>query len=192
MEKLFKKKESLVKLTVFICLLLTPITTLSAKIEAKQWNKHCENNTQKCVTIIRNEIAIEGSDKKQVIATAYVRLGSTTKKSMDLVDGKEKTYKLKEENQLIPILFFNLPLNINLRKKPLILVDNKSILNLSFSHCNAQVGCVTNSQVNDKIIEQFKVGKELSIAVAIYGSNETKQIKFPLKGFTKTYRSLFK
>ena len=191
MEKLLKRKESLVRIIVFICFLLSPIT-LSAEIENEKWNKYCENGNQSCVAIIRNEIAIKDSDKKQVIATAYIRLGSTTTQSMDLIDGEEKTYKLKEENKLIPILFVNVPLNINLRKKPLILVDKKSILNLNFSHCNAQVGCVTNSQVNDEIIEQFKAGKELSIVMAIYGSNKTKQVKFPLKGFTKSYRSLFK
>ena len=191
MKKLYKKRF-LNKLIILTVLLLAPVTS-SAEVGDKKWTKECaKDNKKSCLIAINSQVPIPDSDKKQTLATAIIQLGSTTERKMDLVDGEEKTYKLKEENKLIPILFVNVPLNINLRKKPLILVDKKSILNLNFSHCNAQVGCVTNSQVNDEIIEQFKAGKELSIVMAIYGSNKTKQVKFPLKGFTKSYRSLFK
>ena len=44
---------------------------------------------------------------------------------MDLVDGEEKTYKLKEENKLVPVIIVELPFNVNLKKSPLVQIDKK-------------------------------------------------------------------
>ena len=51
-----------------------------------------------------NIINIPDSDKKQTLATVIIQLGTTTERKMDLIDGEEKTYKLKEENKLVPVL----------------------------------------------------------------------------------------
>ena len=40
------------------------------------------------------------SDKKQTLVTAVIQQGSTTKREMALIDGEEKTYKLKEKKKI--------------------------------------------------------------------------------------------
>jgi invasion protein IalB len=191
MTKIYKKKfiNILIILTV---LLLTPITSF-AEVGDKKWTKECTKDNKKvCVIAINNLMAIPNSDKKQILATVLIQLATTTERKMDLVDGKEKTYKLKEENKLIPILTIKFPLNVDLRKKPLIRIDEESILNIPFTHCNEQEGCITQITINDEVLKYFKLGKELTLIMAAYGSKDNMSIKLPLKGFSKAYSSLLK
>ena len=111
---------------------------------------------------------------------------------MDLVDGEEKTYKLKEENKVVPVLTVRFPLNVDLKKQPLIQIDKKKVLNIPFTHCNAQEGCVTQITINDDVINLFKSGKELTLIMGVFASKDNMAIKLPLKGFTKSYDSLLK
>ena len=191
MKKLYKKKF-LNKLIILTVLLLAPITS-SAEVGDKKWTKECaKDNKKSCVIAIESQAAIPDSDKKQTLATAIIQLGSTTERKMDLVDGEEKTYKLKEENKLVPVLTVRFPLNVDLKKQPLIQIDKKNILNIPFSHCNANEGCVTQISINDEVINLFKSGKELTLVMAPYGSKDNMSINLPLKGFSKAYKSLFK
>ena len=137
-------------------------------------------------------MAIPDSDKKQTLATAIIQLGTTTERKMDLVDGEEKTYKLKEKNKLVPVLTIRFKLNIDLKKKPLIQIDKKDVLNIPFTHCNAKEGCNTQIAINDEVIKLFKSGKELTLVMAIYRSKKIMNINLPLKGFSKAYDSLLK
>ncbi len=191
MNKLYKKRF-LNKLIILTILLLAPITS-SAEVGDKKWTKECaKNNKKSCIIAINSQVPIPDSDKKQTLATAIIQLGSTTERKMDLVDEEEKTYKLKEENKLVPILIVRFPLNVDLKKKPLIQVDKKNVLNIPFTHCNANEGCVTQISINDEVIKLFKSGKELTLVMVAYGLKDNMSINLPLKGFSKAYDSLLK
>ncbi|MDC0516716.1 invasion associated locus B family protein [Candidatus Pelagibacter sp.] len=191
MKKIYKKRF-LNKLILLTVLLLAPITS-SAEVGDKKWTKECaKDNKKSCLIAINSQVAIPDSDKKQTLATVVIQLGSTTERKMDLVDGEEKTYKLKEENKLVPVLTVRFPLNVDLKKQPLIQIDKKNILNIPFTHCNAKEGCVTLIAINDEVINLFKSGKELTLVMAAYGGKDNISIKLPLKGFSKAYDSLLK
>ena len=186
------KKKFLNILIILIVLLLAPITS-SAEIGDKKWTKECnKGNKEVCLIAINNQVAIPGSDKKQTLATVLIQLATTTERKMDLVDGEEKTYKLKEENKLVPVLTVRFPLNVDLKKKPLIQIDKKNVLNIPFTHCNAKEGCNTSMTINDEVIKLFKSGKELSLAMGVYGAKDNIILNLPLKGFSKAYDSLLK
>ena len=189
MKKIYIKRF-LNKLILLTVLLLAPITS-SAEVNDKKWTKECaKNNKKNCAIVINSQIPIPDSDKKQTLATALIQLGSTIERKMDLVDGEEKTYKLKEENKLVTVLTIRFPFNVNLKKQPLIQIDKKNILNIPFTHCNGSEGCVTQIAINDEVIKLFKSGKELTLITGIYGAKDNMIIKLPLKGFSKTYDSL--
>lgn len=189
MKKIYKKRF-LNKLILLTVLLLAPITS-SAEINDKKWTKECDKDNKKvCAIAINSQMDIPDSDKKQTLATAIIQLGSTTERKMDLVDGEEKTYKLKEENKLVPVLTVRFPLNVDLKKQPLIQIDKKNILNIPFTHCNANEGCVTQIGINDEVIKLFKSGKELTLAMGVYRAKDNMIINLPLKGFSKAYDSL--
>ncbi|MDB9746265.1 invasion associated locus B family protein [Candidatus Pelagibacter sp.] len=191
MKKIYKKRflNKLILLTVF---LLAPITS-SAEVGDKKWTKECAKDNKKvCAIAINSQVAIPDSDKKQTLATALIQLGTTTERKMDLVDGEEKTYKLKEENKLVPVLTVRFPLNADLKKQPLIQIDKKNVLNIPFTHCNANEGCVTQISINDEVINLFKSGKELTLVMGVYRAKNNMSINLPLKGFSKSYDSLLK
>ena len=189
MKKLYKKRF-LNKLIILTILLLAPITS-SAEVGDKKWTKECaKDNKKSCVIAINTQMAVPDSDKKQTVATAFIQLGKTTERKMDLVDGEEKTYKLKEENKIVSVLSIRLPLNVDLKKQPLIQIDKKNVLNIPFSHCNGKEGCVTQISINDEVINLFKSGKELTLVTGIYRSKNNMSINLPLKGFSKAYDSL--
>ena len=151
----------------------------SAAIGNKQWTKECDKDNKKnCMIAVNHQVSVPDSDKKQTLATAYIQLGSTTERKMDLVEGEEKTYKLKEEIKSVPVFFINLPLNVNLKKSPLVQIDKKNIFNLPFSHCNAQDGCVTTVAINDEIIKLLKAGKELTVVTGCMEEKKTCQLIF--------------
>ena len=114
MKNLYKKRF-LNKLIILTVLLLAPITS-SAEVGDKKWTKECAaDNKKSCAIAINSQMDIPDSDKKQTLATAIIQLGTTTERKMDLVDGEEKTYKLKEKNKLVPILTVRFPLNVDLK-----------------------------------------------------------------------------
>jgi invasion protein IalB len=191
MKNLYKKRF-LNKLIILTVLLLAPITS-SAEVGDKKWTKECAKDNKKvCAIAINSQVPIPDSDKKQTLATALIQLGTTTERKMDLVDGEEKTYKLKEENKLVPVLTVRFPLNADLKKQPLIQIDKKNVLNIPFTHCNANEGCVTQITINDEVINLFKSGKALTLVMGIYRGKDNMSINLPLKGFSKAYDSLLK
>ena len=191
MKKIYKKRF-LNKLIILTALLLAPITS-SAEVGDKKWTKECaKDNKKSCVIAIKSQAAIQDSDKKQTIATVIIQLAKTTERKMALVDGEEKTYKLKEESKLVPVLTVRFPLNTDLKKQPLIKIDKKDVLNIPFTHCNANEGCVTQIAINDEVIKVFKSGKELTLAMGVYRAKDNMIINLPLKGFSKAYDSLLK
>ena len=190
--KKFNKKKFLNKLIILSVLLLAPISS-SAEIGDKKWTKECaKENKKNCVIAITHQVSTPDSDKKQVIATVIIELRSTTERKMNLIDGEEKTYKLKEKNKLIPVLTIRFPLNVDLKKQPLVQIDKKNVLNIPYSHCNAKVGCVTNISINDEVINLFKLGNKLTLVMVAKGSKKNMSMNIPLKGFSKAYDSLLK
>jgi len=191
MKKIYKK-NFLNKLIILITLLLAPITS-SAEIGNKKWTKECNKKNKKvCVIAINYQNPVPDSDKKQILATALIQLGSTTERKMDLIDGEEKTYKLKEENKTVSILTIRFPLNVDLKKQPLIQVDKKNVLNIPYSNCNAKEGCVASTVINDEIVKLFKSGKELTFVIAAHASKNNISMNLPLKNFSKAYDRLSK
>ena len=186
------KRKFLNKLIILTVLLLAPITS-SAEVGDKKWTKECaKDNKKSCAIAIYSQVPIPDSDKKQTLATAIIQLATTTERKMDLVEGEEKTYKLKEENKLVPVLTIRFPLNVDLKKQPLIQIDKKNVLNIPFTHCNPNEGCVTQISINDEVIKLFKSGKELTLAMGVYRAKDNMIINLPLKGFSKAYDSLLK
>ena len=191
MKNFYKKTESLTKIILLTSLLLFPVLS-SADIIAEKWTEKCDKDRKNCSINIKSEYNLKDSDKKQTLATITIRMQSTTEKKMSLLDAEENTYKLSQENKFTPVMFVNLPLNVDLRKNPLIQVDNKNVLNVNYTHCNNQIGCATVAELNNDIINLFKEGKEVNVIIAAVGNNKNMSIKFPLKGFTKSYKKLLK
>ena len=109
---------------------------------------------------------------------------------MDLVDKTNQTYKLNENEINLPIFFINLPLNTDLRKKPLMQVDGKNIFNLDYLSCNATEGCKALTVMNEQSVELFKKGKELTVIFGVPGQSNNVKVDFTLKGFSNAYENL--
>ena len=175
----------------FVSSFLFYLTTYSSsEITSKAWSSECSEDKKTCLIVIKSEIKNKG--KMQTLATAYIEIASSTQKKMALISEDDQTYKLSEENKDVPILFVKLPLNVDLRKKPAIVIDNKKLGDLDYSHCNQTEGCVTNVRVSNEVIELFKKGKTMSIVTGVYGNAKNMTIKFPLKNFSKSYTQLTK
>ena len=191
MKNLYKKRF-LSKLIILTVLLLAPITS-SAEVGDKKWAKECNKDNKKiCVIAVNSQMVITNGDKKKVIATALIQLGTTTESKMDLIDGEEETYKLKKKKKIVSVLFLRLPLNVDLKKQPLIQVDKKNVLNIPYSNCNAKEGCVASTVINDEIVKLFKSGKELTVVMAAHASKNNISMNLPLKNFSKAYDRLSK
>tara|TARA_B110000444_G_scaffold243500_1_gene261972 strand:- start:14 stop:577 length:564 start_codon:yes stop_codon:yes gene_type:complete len=162
-----------------------------SEINSKAWSNECSVDKKKCVTAIISEVK-NNDNIMQTIATAIIQIGSSKQKKMNLVNEDEQTYKLSEENKNISVLIVKLPLNADLRKKPVVVIDNKKLGTLNFSHCNSQDGCESNVIVNDDVIDLFKKGKTMTVVMGIYRSSQNMKIEFPLKNFTKSYAKLMK
>ena len=160
-----------------------------SEINTKTWSEQCNEDKSTCLIAIKNEVKLK-DNKQQTLATAYIQIGSTKERKMNLVDKEDQTYKLSEENKNIPLLFVNLPLNADLRKKPLIQVDGKNLGNLNYLHCNNSLGCKTSVLINNEVVDLLKKGKNITIIMGVFGSNQNVKIEFPLKGFSKAYDNL--
>ena len=167
------------------------LTTYSiAEINSRAWSFLCNEDQKSCLSAIISEI--KNKDKMQTIATAYIQMGTTTQKKMNLINEEDQTYKLSKNKKSIPLLFVRLPLNVDLRKKPIIVIDNKKLGDLNFTHCNPKDGCITNVAINNDVIDLFKKGKTMTVISGIYGKAQNLKIDFPLTNFTKSYAQLIK
>jgi len=177
---------------LFVVYFLLYLTSYSfSEISSKAWSKMCdENNT--CFIAIKKVFENKESGKIQNIASAIIQIGSSKQKKMDLVNADDQTYKLSEQDKDVPILFINLPLGTDLRKKPLLVIDDKKIANLDYTHCNNFDGCKTNLLINNDVINLMKKGETMTVIMGIYRSNKNMNIQFPLKSFSKSYAALTK
>ena len=177
------------KIIILIYFLVVPVIASSAEFNSKEWAKKCNIKNKNCAVGILVNLKNSTTGMEESLATAFIQMASSTEKKMTLVDKDKKTYALKEKKIETPVLFVNLPLGINLTKKPLVQIDGKNILNLSASYCDNKVGCATNSPINDEVLKLLKSGNVLNLIAEIYGTKKNINIKLPLKGFTKSYNS---
>ena len=181
--------QKILKLFYFLLLIIFCSNSF-AEINSKTWSEQCNEDKSACIIAIKNEIKLKDKDEQQTLATAYIQIGSTKERKMNLVDKEDQTYKLSEEDKNIPLLFVNLPLNADLRKKPLVQVDGKNLGNLNYLHCNNSLGCKTTVVINNEVIDLLKKGKNITIIMGVFGSNQNLKIEFPLKGFSNAYNKL--
>ena len=190
MKKNSNYSESTYKIIFFI-LLLFSTSAVSKEVFPDKWTYACDARGVCYIGIINEVPTPNAKKKKQTFATMSIQLASQTDRQMNLVDGEEKTYKLEENKKNVPIMFVNLPLNTDLKKRPLVTIDKKNAGYLTYTKCNNEEGCVTNSLLNDNIIKQLRDGTEISVTFGLTsGKNMT--IKFPLKRFSKSYKELIK
>ena len=181
----------LFKSIFFVSSFLIYLTAYSlSEITSKAWSTKCSEDKKTCLAVIINEI--KNKDKMQTLATAYIQIASSKEKKMDLVNKDNQTYKLREENKYVPVLFVKLPLNADLTQNPVVLIDGKKLGALRYTHCNQTDGCVTKVVVNNDVIELFKKGKTLTVFMAAYSRTKNMKIEFPLKNFSKSYAQLTK
>ena len=161
-----------------------------AEINEKSWSKECADKDKKaCLIGIKQKVKLDVYKEKQDV-NAYVQIGQNTKQESKVVDEKEKLIKVVDVVTDVPILFFNLPFDSDLRRKPLVRADKTNIANVEFMHCNKSVGCKTMIVINDEAINIMKEANELGITFAVFGTNQQVEIVFPLKGFKKAYEKL--
>ena len=141
-------------------------TNSYSEINSKSWSEQCNEDKSSCLIAITYEVKLKDK-KEQTIATAYIKIASTKERKMNLIDKEDQTYKLSEEDKSIPLLVVNLPLNTDLRKKPLLQVDGKNLGNLNYLYCNNSLGCKTSVVLNNDIIDLFKKGKNLTVFVGV-------------------------
>ena len=181
--------SNIIKKFSFLFLLLFSTNSYS-EITSKSWSEQCTNEEKNvCIIAIKNEIKLKDK-KEQTLATAYIQLASKKERKMNLVDKEDQTYKLSEEDKSVPLLLVNLPLNTDLRKKPLLQVDGKNLGNLNYLYCNNSLGCKARLVINNKVIDLLKKGKKLTVFLGVYNSTQNLKIEFPLKGFSKAYSKL--
>ena len=182
---------SILKNIFFVSSYLFYLTTYSlSEINSQAWSTECTKDKSTCLAMIRSEV--KNKDKMQTIATAYIQIGSSKQKKMALINETDQTYKLSEENINVPMLFVKLPLNVDLKKNPIIIIDNKKLDGLDYTHCNTKDGCVTNVTIDNDVVSLFKKGKTMSIVVGLHNNTNNMVIKFPLKNFSKSYAQLIK
>jgi len=161
-----------------------------AEINEKSWSKECADKDKKaCLIGIKQKVKLDVYKEKQDV-NAYVQIGKNTKQESKVVDEKEKLIKVVDVVTDVPVLFFNLPFDSDLRRKPLVRADKTNIANVEFMHCNKSVGCKTMIVINDEAINIMKEANELGITFAVFGTNQQVEIVFPLKGFKKAYEKL--
>ena len=164
-------------------------TNSFSEINSNSWSEQCNEDKSSCLIAIKYEVKLKDK-KEQTVATAFIQLASTKERKMNLIDKEDQTYKLSEEDKSIPLLIINLPLNTDLRKKPLLQVDGKNLGNLNYLHCNSNLGCKTSAVINNDVIDLLKKGKNLTVFIGVFGNNQNLKIEFPLKGFSKAYSKL--
>ena len=183
---------SFFKNAFFVINFLFLLTTLTlSEISTKEWSEQCNESKTECLIGVKSEITLKDKNQ-QTLASAFIFIGSSKQKIMNLINKNDQTYKLSEENKNIPILIVKLPLNVDLRKKPAVVIDDKKLGDLNFTHCNKIDGCVTNVIITDEVIELFKKGKTMNVVIGIYGTPKNMKLAFPLKNFTKSYTKMTK
>ena len=157
------------------CFLISGIINSFAELSEEKWNYFCsEVNKNDCSITIASFVENDGVATTQTLGTVYLKFGTNS------------------EKKKIPVLFVDLPLNVDLRINPLVVVNQKKIVNLNFMNCNQNIGCNSMKVINEEVVEIFKKADFVSIYFKAAGSSKNLEMKFPLKGFTKSYKKLSK
>ena len=162
------------------------MTSAFSQINTTSWIKNCvkdANNKENCSIVIKNEV--EDKDKKKLTLSTIFVLKSEENVSSKDKDGKTITTKK-------PAILFvaNLPLNVDLTVKPQLQIDDKKVLDLTFTNCNQKDGCKTIGILSNDILEKMRKGKTVSVMTRSYGSTQNFKIDFPLKDFDSEFKKI--
>jgi invasion protein IalB len=162
------------------------MTSAFSQINTTAWIKNCvkdANNKENCSIAIKNEV--EDKDKKKLIfSTIFVLKGEENVSSKDK-DGKTITTK-----KAAVLFVANLPLNVDLTVKPQLQIDDKKVIDLTFTNCNQNDGCKTIGILSNDTLEKMRKGKTLSVMTRSYGSAQNIKIDFPLKDFDSEFKKI--
>ena len=99
-----------------------------ADLNGENWQHVCgKEDKNNCLIGVRNYFENQETGKKQKLATAYILIGTSSKKKLNILEKEQQTYKLGESKTIVPILFVDLPLNVDLRQNPLVRADGKNV-----------------------------------------------------------------
>lgn len=170
---------------IFTCLIILNLFSVSAdsKTSKLEWEKRCldESKIETCEII--QEIKLK-ENKDTKIGTAILLFADEIKRNLDVLDKDKKTFTLKETSKRVPMLFFDLPLNVDLRNPASFRIDERKQVNLSYLFCNGDIGCRCGGKINAELFKQLKAGNEMSLFFKVYGGTQDIQIKLSLKGLT--------
>lgn len=182
----------LIKILFYTLFLINPYSSY-AEISTEEWEFKCNNNNEKefCIIATAFTVGVDKDNKKQNIIS-YIQVGTSVQKQMSLINEADKTYKMDSVEKKNSIFYINLPLNMDLRVRPLLQIDEKNIVELSFLTCTQTIGCKAAFNLSKNYIKFFKAGKKMNIISKVFGSKNDKKIifTFPLKGFSKSYKKL--
>ena len=89
--------------------MVTPSSTLLAEINEEKWTISCVDDNNLCIMIIVKNVTPESKER---MLTVYISKEKTTQNKMDLIDEKDKTYKLKK----ITLAYSQLKMTIGKKK----------------------------------------------------------------------------
>lgn len=182
----------LIKILFYTLFLINPSSSY-AEISNEEWEIKCNNNNENefCIIAAAYTMGIDKDNKKQNIIS-YIQISTSVQKQMSLVNEADKTYKMDNVEKKYSTFYINLPLNMDLRVRPLLQIDEKNIVELSYMTCTQKTGCKAAFNLSKKYIKFFNAGKKMNIISKVFGSKNNKKIifTFPLKNFSKSYKKL--
>ena len=176
---------------IFTCLIGLNLFSISAnaKTSKSEWVKHCSDESKIETCRIVYEIKLEDKEETR-LGSAMLFFVDEVKRNLDVLDKDEKTFTLKETTKRVPMLFFDLPLNVDLRTPAYFRIDKGEQVSLSYLFCKSDVGCRCGGKIETKLLKLFKAGNELTLSFKVYGGNEDFHTTLSLKGFTAQFKNL--
>jgi|TARA_B100000929_G_C15402195_1_gene384955 invasion protein IalB len=163
---------------------------VSSKEQKSEWSKRCTDKSKIETCQIFYEIYLKQKDKTSKLASIMLLYADEIQQNLDVLDKEKKTFALKESSKRVPVLFFDLPLNVDLRIVPFFQIDKGKRINTRFLFCKGDTGCRSGGKISEELLKALKHGKELNFYFKIYGGTKNLLVKFPLKGFIAQVRKL--
>ena len=176
---------------ILTCLIGLNLFSISAnaKTSKSEWVKHCSDESKIETCRVVYEIKLEDKEETR-LGSAMLFFANEVKRNLDVLDKDEKTFTLKETTKRVPMLFFDLPLNVDLRTPAYFRIDKGEQVSLSYLFCKSDVGCRCGGKIETTLLRLFKAGNELTLSFKVYGGNEDFHTTLSLKGFTAQFKNL--
>ena len=175
-----------------LCLVGLNLFSINAnsKEQKSEWSTHCADESKIETCQIVYEVYLKQEDKISKLASIMLLYADEIQQNLDVLDKEKKTFTLKESSKRVPMLFFDLPLNVDLRIVPFFRIDKGKQINTPFLFCKSDIGCRSGGKINEVLLKALKRGKELNFYFKVYGGTKNILVKFPLKGFIEQVRKL--